>query len=376
MNEQLINQEEVLDFFSTTINEDRVASSYLFTGERGVGKFAGAIQLAKMIKCANKDPETLYPCNTCKVCHQLDSLRHPDLEVIFPLPSHLGKPYEKLSSSALEELKGIIETKSRNKYRFLKFNKQVAVRIEIIRELIDDKLNQTSSEKGGRIVVIVDAHHVLIEAANAFLKTLEEPPEETYLILTTHQPQQLLPTIRSRTQRVHFKNIAPDVIIKYLLEHEDVDHTTAELAAKVAVGSVGQALEFIDPTYQQLRNLAIEGLNRLFQDDLEALIVWLENIDNQNKLDLYENAAELLSVLYSITNDAVIYHATSDPNLMKNIDLLDFQTQINARGYSIDQLFNLNKHLDMAITEFNSNPNKELHLLNTFLKAQKILITN
>ena len=145
--------------------DTRLGHALLFTGNDGVGRFKLAHQLAKYILCSNKTPSN-KSCNICHACHLVTADTHLDLHLV---------------------------TKIENKQ---------SITIDQIRALINN-LNDCAHLGNNKAVIIKDAQFLNVQAANALLKTLEEPQSNTYLILLTNNREQLLPTLISRIQHIH-----------------------------------------------------------------------------------------------------------------------------------------------------------------------------
>jgi DNA polymerase-3 subunit delta' len=173
---------------------------FLFWGPPGSGKAEAGLGLASAWLCQGSAPAE--PCGGCPACRKLASSSHPDLLVLEP---------------AAEKRK---------------------ISIDQARELIRD-LRFPPLEGKGRVVLIPGAERLSLEAANALLKTLEEPPPETTAILTAADPEALPPTILSRTQQLHFPAPDPERMTALLAQRLEVDSDKARLAAFLGAGVEG-----------------------------------------------------------------------------------------------------------------------------------------
>ncbi len=182
-------QPSVWDRFKRAKSNNRIGTAYLFTGPRGCGKEWGALEFAKLLNCENAGDVS---CNQCPSCAKFAGLQHPNLKLIVPLPgseksTQSSNPLDALKKEDLAYLTDAIQQKG--KEPFLKINVPNARRITInaIRDL--RKTIYLKSQSGGRkMVLIFDAHLLsegMGESANALLKILEEPPENTTLILVS-----------------------------------------------------------------------------------------------------------------------------------------------------------------------------------------------
>lgn len=171
--------------------------AYLFAGNAGVGKSHFAMELARSILCTESD--MFQPCE-CVSCQQVRGKLHPDLF--------------------------LLEDKN--------------LKIDNIRELVENS-GYSSYSGGWKVYIVMDAHRLQKEAANAFLKTLEEPSQNTLIILVTSQPEKMLATIRSRCVRMEFSRLTDDEVRSILKElHPDEEYSDELIQA--AAGSVHHAL--------------------------------------------------------------------------------------------------------------------------------------
>lgn len=195
----IIGQERAIGLLTKAIASGRVASAYLFAGDSGIGKRLTALNFAKALNCAS--PIDGGPCDACPSCKKIDAGMHPDLFMIAP--------------------------------------EKGTIKVEVIRNL-NEAVSLSSLEGGTKIVIIDEAETLHPSAANAFLKTLEEPPPACVIILVSASPEGLLETIRSRCVRVNFRPLSPENCLKVLRPKLGAD---AETAARLSMGRPGAALE-------------------------------------------------------------------------------------------------------------------------------------
>ncbi len=223
------------------IEKNRLASAFLFKGPRNIGKFAAAIELVRWIKCADSDS-----CDgTCHSCRLISRLDHPDIEVVLPLPTEI---YQKPNKTAK-----VIESVAADPFKKQNFEKPAKIGIDAIKGIVEH-LALSSTFDGGRWAIIRDADTMTVEAANAFLKTLEEPPENVYIILTSSRPDYLLPTIISRTQPVQFRRLSRDEIADFAISR-GTDAKNARDIALRANGSIAMVVAEKDEVDAKARDL-------------------------------------------------------------------------------------------------------------------------
>ncbi len=231
--QEIHGHDNVVEQFRRASARGRLASSFLFAGPAGVGKRAFALKLAQAMLCQTRPEEALDPCGACPSCTQVAANTHPDLDVI-------GKPADK-SFIPLELLIGEREHRRREG-----FCHNIAMK---------------PSLGGRKIAVIDDADYLNAEGANSLLKTLEEPPPRSVLILIGTSPAKQLPTIRSRCQLIRFRPLPVEMVAELLLSKGFVaDPSEARRLAQYSEGSLQQALELADPELWSFRNTLLERL--------------------------------------------------------------------------------------------------------------------
>ncbi|MBN2363304.1 hypothetical protein JXL83_04150 [candidate division WOR-3 bacterium] len=207
-------QEEALGYLERTRAENRIPSLFIFYGPRGVGKTSAAFEFAD-----HANDKTFR------------SLVHPDL--IFVAPTDSSDPDE-IEEQQNESLK--------NRVWRISESPNFSIRICQIRRVQEKLLYRPYSAKK-RFVIVVDAHRMRVEAANAFLKTLEEPPQDTAVIMTTSHLSSLLPTVVSRAVLLRFRPLDKKVISMVISEKTGLNKNDAEKAAQLSDGSLTKAIE-------------------------------------------------------------------------------------------------------------------------------------
>jgi len=219
--------DHVVEQFRRAIQRRRLASSFLFVGPAGIGKCSFALRLAQALLCSERPEAALDPCGQCPACAQVMAGTHPDVRTV-------AKPDDR-AFIPLDLLIG---------------DKEHRGRVGLCHDL------SRKPQPGGRkIAVIDDADHLNPEGANCLLKTLEEPPPRSVLILIGTSPAKQLPTIRSRCQLVRFYPLSSDVVAELLISQEVVSsEEDARRLADHCEGSLQRALELADPELWSFRS--------------------------------------------------------------------------------------------------------------------------
>lgn len=227
----------------------KLPASLLFTGPEGAGKELAAMWTAAKLNCetpgtcaafAPRDSRRAAPC---PACDKIGRLEHPDIHIVYPLPSG---PMEKTVPEIIESRRadfmasGEFEGKARS------------IGIDQVREMIKEASKQPFEGKRS-VAILPEAHLATVEAQNAFLKLLEEPPPSTALILVTDHPDKLLSTIRSRCHEIRFDSLQDDVVGEFLAVFYSVEESEAARLAAIAQGNMRRGIRLLDPRYLGIR---------------------------------------------------------------------------------------------------------------------------
>ena len=222
----VVGHQEVLDRFAHWINQDRLASTYLFVGPDGIGKKVVATWLAKSLLCESTAANQLHACGECPACQQVDVRTHPDFLVV-------EKPSDK---------------------NYIPVDLLIGSREKRMREGLCHDIAMKPYRGGRRVAIIDDADFLNQEGANCLLKTLEEPPAAAVIFLIASSEHRQLPTIRSRSQIVRFLPLSPEEIERILVEKQLL--TEGESARELSLaceGSLQLAMELADPETLEFR---------------------------------------------------------------------------------------------------------------------------
>jgi DNA polymerase-3 subunit delta' len=274
----ILGQTTAVATLETALRGGRVHHAYRFEGPDGTGKELAAFALAQALVCTETAKEPLG-CGVCSACHRAVTLAdekprsplHPDVMIIeraFYPPEMFTPPR----------------------------NETQQISIEQIRTIVLAHAAYPAHEGRSRVFIIRRAEELSVAAANALLKTLEEPRNGTHFILLTARTDRLLNTIRSRTLPVRFAPL-PDDVVRSILRANQVPEARHELAVELAGGSASLALELVDEERTAARDAFVaEALAAVSARDLGAAVAFGESRDkdkDQLKDDLRALAASL-----------------------------------------------------------------------------------
>lgn len=308
--DDVVGQEAAKKFIRTAIRKDNLYN-LLFIGPRGVGKRTMGFALAKTLGCP---PNSLY------------------FHLITPIPSRLKDKSEKIYEYSKQYLPDIsvVQTEDR-----------ASILIEQIRAL-DERLTHMPGVNTKRVVLILEADQMTDEAANCFLKTLEEPPIDTVFTLTSSRPEHLLPTIRSRCRAIHFTYLGSDLIRKVVFEGTD----------DFVLGSAGEILAFRE---SDVIDNAIDVFNKTPMN-LRAVARCAREYERKRIVELLYP----LLLLYRI----VLYRKLNIACSTR----YDSEIAIKAKRISTDKAIRAVMILNDSINMLEKNPNRLLHLFYVLLR--------
>ena len=325
---KLVGNETVKRNLRRLVENGRVPSGLLFAGPKGVGKREFALELGRGLICKNGG------CEDCPVCGRIG---------VFDLPStDKGEDYDKVFLSGHPDV-GLVIPYKRN------------LRVGAIREL-EREANFRPFEGGKRIFIIDDAEKMNDSAANALLKTLEEPPATTHLILVTSRPDSLLQTIRSRCQTIRFAPLAEAEIKKVLVEAGRTPED-ATFAARLSGGSVGRALAMDLGEFRSARD-AMLGVVRsaLVTGEIAAMLRTSEQLGDAKNKDRFEGD---VGILQTLVRDLLVIKSGADASAIVNADtlpdLVDLAKRVGTATLSEWQLA-----LEELLGNLNVNVNKKV----------------
>jgi DNA polymerase-3 subunit delta' len=230
----LIGHDALAQRFRRALQNGRLASTFLFIGPAGIGKRSFAIKLAQSVLCERVAEAELAPCGQCPACTQVLAGTHPDVEVV-------AKPADK-AYIPLDALIGDDEHRMREGMCY------------------NIALKPYSGKR--KIAILDDADYLNKEGANCLLKTLEEPPPGSLIILIGTSEQRQLPTIRSRCQIVRFQPLTTSEVAQLLLSQGQVaTPAEAERAAALSQGSLAAAIRWLEPELSEFRSAFLEYLS-------------------------------------------------------------------------------------------------------------------
>ncbi len=297
-------QDRAISFLNSSIENGRISHAYIFYGPCGVGKKLAAVNFAKAVNC--RGDSVAKPCDACLQCKKADSSNHPDISLL--------KPEKEGGSIAVSDVRALIKDASLKPYEAKK-----------------------------KFYIIDEADGMKEEAANALLKTLEEPPSDSVFILIAESLRKLPATIVSRSQAVKFFPLRADEVKDILVKRYNVDPDKAHVLSRLSAGRLGDALKYADEEFFAKREKVMAALaNRTFFES---------DFDKLSKADL----KMYLSILLTWYRDILITKA--DWSEVINIDRKDaILSEAMATGFDKVEQMIRQIVFTYSFVEQNANP--------------------
>ncbi len=282
--------------FDRAVRRGRLAHAYLFVGPPGVGKRLFAVELAKALLCESRPADgRLDGCDHCPACTQVEAGTHPDFFTAARPPETAEFP------------------------------------ISLMRELCQH-FSLKAARGRGKVVVIDDADDLNSESANCFLKTLEEPPPGSVLILIGSSTDRQRQTIVSRCQVVRFRPLPPEMVGEVLKANGVDEPTLRERSILLGDGSPGQALALADAGLWTFRRTLLTALTRPRFDAVALSKTWMEFVQDAGKESVHQRrrARLTLRLLIDFLRAALSFGLSDEANerVGEDLPLLDAITQV------------------------------------------------
>ncbi|MFO0661784.1 MAG: DNA polymerase III subunit delta' [Polyangiaceae bacterium] len=288
----VLGQEGAVGTLRRALASRHVAHAYRFEGPPGVGKEMAALALAQALVCERPQVDTLEGCGECHGCTRVVKLTE-------------AEPHVPLHPDVVLLQRGLYPAASIGRST----DEQRDISVDQIRSLVLSRIAFPPHEGRGRVFIIREADEMSIAAANALLKTLEEPPANTHFVLLTSRGGELLDTIRSRTQLVRFAPLS-DAILKHILDHNGVTPDRADAAVAIANGSASAALHAADEEASKARDAFVAAvLSAIDAPDLSPAIA----LAKEQEKDRDELAARFAALASKLAADARVAVQADDP---------------------------------------------------------------
>lgn len=313
----VVGHKNIIQYIGNAIMSDTVSHAYILNGERGSGKKMLASLFAMNLQCQNRDQDG-EACGQCQSCKQAMSGNQPDI---------IRVTHEKPTTISVDD----------------------------IREQVNNDIVIKPYSSKYKVYIIDEADMMSVQAQNALLKTIEEPPAYAVIILLTENAETLLPTIRSRCVMLKLRNIKDQLVKKYLMEQMEIPDYKADVCVAFAQGNMGKAIALATSEYfNEIKEESVHLLRNIDDMQVEELIAAVK------KCVAYKlNITDYLDVIAIWYRDVLIYKAT------QNVDRVVFSDQLRyikerAKKSSYEGIENILEGLEKAKARLKANVNFEL----------------
>ena len=324
----ILGHEQIKEHFQNAAATGKVSHAYILSGEEGMGKKTLANAFAMTLLCEEGGRE---PCMQCHACKQVLSGNHPDLIYV---------THEKSASMGVDD----------------------------IREQINDTIMVRPYSSQYKIYIVDEAQKMTVQAQNALLKTIEEPPAYAVILLLTTNASAFLPTILSRCVMLTLKPVPDEQVRSYLMEHVQIPDYQADICVAFAQGNIGKAVELASSdTFQEIKTAAMHLAKHIPDMEISEINQNVKDVATF-KMDI-QDYLDLLAIWY---RDALYFKATNDINgcvFKDEINIIVEQT----KKASYEGISTILEALQKAKARLNANVNFDLTMELLFLTIKENL---
>ena len=349
----VIGQEEAKQRLIREAKEGKIAHARLFCGPEGIGKLPLAIAFARYLSCNN--PGEKDACGVCPNCIKFNKLAHPDLHFVFPVIKKKAK--DTVSDDFISEWRELLtHTPYFNLNIWLEEmgaeNQQAQIYVKESDEIIR-KLSLKSSQGGYKIMIIWLPEKMNVECSNKLLKLLEEPPSQTIFLLISEEPDMLLTTIQSRTQRFTLYGIKEECIMERLQNQYGLQEKDANSIAHQSEGNFLKALESIHLSEENklFFELFVNLMRLSYQRKIREMKQWSETLaamgrEKQKHFLSYCQRLVRENFIYNFQNPSLIFMNEEEQNFSKR-----FAPYINEKNVMgiMDELSEAQRHIEQNV---------------------------
>jgi DNA polymerase-3 subunit delta' len=373
---KIIGQEDIKARLIQTVKDGRISHAQLFTGGDGSGNFAMAIAYGQFINCI--DPTENDSCGVCSSCAKYEKLVHPDLTFAYPVATSAKVTAKPVSKHYITEWR---EAVLQNPY--LEYDEWIS-KIEIENKVAMISVNESSEilksvvykrfEAKYKVVIVWHAEKMNTEASNRLLKFIEEPQDNTLIILVSDDSEKIIRTILSRTQHLKFNQIELDPLANYLKENCELSQEKAMQVAAFSDGDYNSALRLIEMEgketffFETFKN----WMRMCFAGKLPPLIDWVEEISARSVGR--EQQKNFLSYALRLLRESIISNYADDDLLRLSSGEKAFLNKF-APFVHTGNILELNELFNEAHYHIGRNANPKLVFFNLSTRVTKLLRT-
>ncbi len=377
---EVLGQKHIKNHLTQSVNNGRIPHAQLFVGPEGSGTLPMAIAYAQYILCANINGENNTGNEACNL--KFDSISHPDLHFAFPVTSNDKVKKHPVSKHFLEEWRELLKQQPYGNlfdwYKLLGVdNKQGQIGVDEAIDIVKS-LSLKSYEGGYKVMLIWMAEKMNTAAANKLLKLIEEPPNKTVFILIAEDEEQIINTIRSRCQLLHFPPLAEDDVKDGLVKQYDLETSIATKIAHQANGNYNKACDLV---YQDSEDLQFEEwfvfwIRSAFKakgnkSAIHDLISWSEDIAKTGR----ETQKQFLQFCINFFRQAMLLNYKANDLVFIEPKAKNFKLENFAPFVHNGNILEISDELQDAIYHIERNGNSKIILTDLSIKLTRLLHT-
>ncbi len=375
---QILGQDYLKNHLTKSATSGRIPHAQLFVGPEGSGTLAMAIAYSQYVLCGNIDGENNTGNESCNL--KFKSISHPDLHFIFPtVTTEDVKTKPKSLDFMVDWRQFIAENPYGGLFDWYKIlgvqNKQGEIRVDDAQEILK-ALALKSYEGGYKIVIVWMGEKMNISASNKLLKLLEEPPEKTVFILISENEEDIIQTIRSRCQVLHFNGLSEKIIADGLILRENIEASLADKIAHQSQGNYNKALLLLNEESEELpfEEWFVSWVRAAFRAKgnaaaIQDLILWSEQIAGLGR----ETQKKFLNFCIDMFRQALLLNYETPKLVYMEMKVPKFQLENFApfvNGNNINDIF---KELSDAMYHIERNGNAKIILTDLSIKLTRLI---
>ncbi len=375
---EVLGQKHIKNHLTTSVDKGRIAHAQLFVGPEGSGTLPMALAYAQYILCGNTNSENTGGSESCNL--KFKNFSHPDLHFAFPVTTSDKVKSKPVSNFYLEEWRQLIDQQPYGNlfdwYKLLGVdNKHGQIGVDEAVEIVKS-LSLKSYEGGYKVMLIWMAEKMNTPAANKLLKLIEEPPEKTIFILIAEDEEQIINTIKSRCQLLHFPPLAEDAITEALVKNYHIETSVATKIAHQANGNYNKACDLI---YQDSEDIQFEKWFILWvrsafkakgnKSAIHDLISWSEEIAKTGR----ETQKKFLRFCLNYFRQALLLNYKANELVYLEPKSESFKLEKFAPFVHDSNILEISNELQDAIYHIERNGNSKIILTDLSIKLTRLL---
>ncbi|MDN3491519.1 DNA polymerase III subunit [Winogradskyella bathintestinalis] len=375
---EVLGQQHIKNHLTTSVDAGRIAHAQLFVGPEGSGTLPMALAYAQYILCSNTNGENSGGNASCNI--KFKNFSHPDLHFAFPVTTSDKVKSKPVSSFYLEEWRQLLNQQPYGNlfdwYKLLGVdNKQGQIGVDEALQIVKS-LTLKSYEGGYKVMLIWMAEKMNTPSANKLLKLIEEPPEKTIFILIAEDEEQIINTIRSRCQILHFPPLAEDAITEALVKNYHIEESVAIKIAHQANGNYNKACDLIyhDSEDIQFEKWFVLWIRSAFKAKgnkaaIHDLISWSEEIAKTGR----ETQKKFLAFCLNYFRQALLLNYKANELVYLEPKSDNFKLEKFAPFVHDSNIMEISEELQNAIYHIERNGNSKIILTDLSIKLTRLL---